>query len=210
MAIEERRICGLRHLHGLYLVGTYIPIDCDRLPLPIGVCKYCGQGLKFGRGFTLLNPQKLWGDHKKCGDKFRPCHICDPPNEAYLMFVGNEYKTPQEFLEEGLRLGISKKIPFIPKKLVLGKTIVYLAHSKAYETLETTEAQLTMDTEQARMVDTEKKVKKSLGIFCAFIPQRVEQLFHETEVTDKLKERLAKRGITPIIVPNENIDHKLC
>jgi len=46
MAIKAKRGCGYRKIGGLYLVGNYIPVACDRLPMPIGACPVCGQGLQ--------------------------------------------------------------------------------------------------------------------------------------------------------------------
>ena len=37
-------------------------ISCHRLPLNIPVCPVCGQGIKFTRGFTWINPGKIFGD----------------------------------------------------------------------------------------------------------------------------------------------------
>ncbi len=212
MAIEKVRGCGFRRIHGLYLVGNYVAVSCDRLPLPVGFCPTCGAGIHFTRSLSEVNPQKLWADHKRCSDKIRPCFVCDPPNAlAYVMMVGVKfYPTTSDFVTEAIEQGISKRIPFIPKKLKLGETIVYLAHSKACESYETTEAQLVMDEKQPKMIDTEKKIRKSLGIFCAFIPQRVEQLFYESEINDKLKEKCEKRGVTIIEVPDGDEEHKLC
>ncbi|GAI07703.1 unnamed protein product, partial [marine sediment metagenome] len=56
---------------------------------------------------------------------------------AYIMLVGaGNYKTKEDFLDEAHRMGICKRIPFIPKGLELGKTVVYLAHPKACEVKE--------------------------------------------------------------------------
>ncbi|GAI07705.1 unnamed protein product [marine sediment metagenome] len=97
MAVEERRGCGFRKVGGMYLCGEYISSPCDRMPFPLTVCPVCGQGIKVSRGFTEVNPFRLWGPHEsiakkgggivediiyeayKCKDKFRPCLLCDPP-----------------------------------------------------------------------------------------------------------------------------------
>lgn len=127
MAVEQLRGCGFRKVGGMYLCGEYISSPCDRMPFP-------------------LNPCQLWGSHQGCEDNFRPCHLCDPQDEpAYIMLIGaGNYKTPQDFLEEAGRMGISKRIPFIPKDLELGKTVVYLAHPKACEVKEAAALQQAM------------------------------------------------------------------
>jgi len=214
MAIEEIRGCGFRKVGGLYLCGEYISVPCDRLPMPLTVCPVCGQGIKVGRGFTQINPYRLWEVHRDCEDRFRPCHLCDPKDEpAYIMLVGaGNYKTPEDFLDEACRVGISKRIPFIPKGLNLGETVVYLAHPKACEVKVEPALQQAMaiveesQSKQPRLMETERKEKK-LGIFCAFTPKRVEKLIWESELTEEKREQLEKRGITPVPIPDGDKDH---
>jgi len=129
------------------------------------------------------------------------------------MLVGERYyKTPQDFVKEALAVGISKRIPFIPKGLELGKTVIYLAHPKACEVKEAAVLQQAMaiveetQTNQPRLLETEK-VSKALGIFCAFIPKRVEKLIWDSEYTDKKREEAEKRGITLVQIPDGDADH---
>jgi len=214
MAVEQKRGCGYRKVGGSYLCGEYIHCSCDRLPLPLNTCPVCGQGIKVSRGFTEINPFPLWRMHQDCKDILRPCHVCDPLNQpAYIMLVGEKYyKTPEDFMREGRELGISKRIPFIPKDLELGKTVIYLAHPKAVEVRQGVALQQAMsileesETKQPRLLETEK-VEKALGIFTAFIPQRVEKLIWESELTDKKREELEKRRITPVPIPDGDKDH---
>ena len=214
MAVEERRGCGYRRVGGMYLCGEFISSPCDRMPFPLTTCPVCGQGIKVSRGFTEVNPYRLWGVHQDCKDHFRPCFLCDPQDEpAYIMLVGaGNYKTKEDFLDEAHHMGISKRIPFIPKGLELGKTVVYLAHPKACEVKETAVLQQAMaiveeaQSNQPRLLETEK-VEKKLGIFCAFIPKRVEKLIWESQATPEELEKLEKRGITPVIIPDGDSDH---
>lgn len=230
MACEEIRGCGYRKVGGRYLCGEYLSFPCDRMPFALTVCPVCGQGLKVGRGFTQVNPLRLFGSHDGelrwkrdasgnydiplCQDRIRPCHLCDPQDQpAYIMLVGaGNYKTPADFLEEAHRMGISKRIPFIPKELKLGSTVVYLAHPKACEVKESVALQQAMaivegvETTQPKLLEAEKVVK-GLGIFTAFIPQRVEKLVWESELDDKKREEMEKRGITPIPIPDGDKDH---
>ena len=133
MAVEQIRGCGFRKVGGMYLCGDNIGAPCDRMPFPLSTCPICGQGIKVSRGFTQVNPFQLWGIHQDCEDRIRPCFLCDPQDElTYIMLVGaGNYTMPQDFLDEAHRMGISKRIPFIPKGLELGKTVVYLAHPQA-------------------------------------------------------------------------------
>jgi hypothetical protein len=131
------------------------------------------------------------------------------------MLVGEKfYKTPEDFMEEARRLGVSKRIPFVPKDLELGKTVLYLAHNKAVEVREPVAVQQATavlentQTSHPRLLEVEKRPGKSLGIFTAFIPQRVEKLIWESEATPEELERLTKRGITAVVVPDGDEDHK--
>jgi len=216
MSIEAKRGCGFRKVGATYLCGDYTHHEaCDRMPFALTVCPVCGQGIKVSRGFTQVNPYRLWGIHQDCKDNFRPCFLCDPQDElAYIMLVGaGSYPTPQDFVKEALAMGISKRIPFIPKGLELGKTVLYLAHPKACEVREPVALQQAMaivqetQTKQPKLLETER-IEKKLGIFCAFIPKRVEKLIWEDELTDKKREQLEKQGITPIPIPVRDKDHQ--
>ncbi|KKL93734.1 hypothetical protein LCGC14_1871670, partial [marine sediment metagenome] len=216
MAIEEERGCGFRKVGALYLEGEYLSVPCDRLPLPLEICPVCGGGIKVGRGFTLINPLQLWGIHTPCSDD-HPCFVCDPGEDpAFIMLVGEGfYKSPGDFAQEARIMGISKRIPFIPKAMVVGKTVVYLAHHKAVEVREAPALQHTMAVEPSdpmnrpRLLDAET-VGKAIGIFTAFIPQRIVQIVKESSLKgpagDKLIEDLAKRGITAVPVPDADPD----
>ena len=214
MAVEVIRGCGYRKVNALYIVGEYISSPCDRMPFPLTTCPVCGQGIKVSRGFTEVNPYPLWGVHHECKDNWRPCFLCDPKDKlAYIMLVGaGNYKTPQDFMDEARQMGISKRIPFIPKGLELGKTVLYLAHPKACEVKVAAAVQQAMsilegeETQQPKLLETDR-VEKKLGIFCAFIPKRVEKLVWESELTDKDREKLLKRGITPVPIPDGDSDH---
>jgi len=238
MAIEAKRGCGYRKVGGYYLIGGAISIPCDRLPYPLDTCPVCGGGIKVTRGFTKINPLRLFGPHDQqvptfdkepersavngplyvtkriCTDQIRPCFMCDPTEApAFIMGVGEKfYKTPGDFLEEANRLGISKRIPFIPKEMELGKTVVYLAHPRACEVRETVGIQQAMaildgsEAKHPRLVDSEK-VEKTLGIFTVFIPRRVEKLIWESQASPEELEKLEKRGITPVVIPDGDRDH---
>lgn len=217
MAIELKRLCQYRKVNALYLVGDYIPVACDRMPLAIGACPVCGQGLHFTRSMTEIDPLRLWGIHQPCKDA-PTCMMCYPPSSQaevghYLMTVGKKYYSPQSFLDEAMKMGISKRIPFIPKKLVLGSSVIYLAHPEAVKVTESPALQEALaivegsqQESQQKLLEVEK-VKKVMGIFAAFRPQRVEKLIKESEATKEEIEKLRERGITAIPVPDGDVDH---
>lgn len=134
MAQESKRGCGYRKVGGLYLCGGYKSVPCDRLPFPLDACATCGGGIKVNKGFTKINPLALFGQHQGCQDReFGLCFVCDPIDKpAFIMLVGEQYyPKPGDFMKEALNVGVSKRIPFIPKDLKLGETVIYLAHHKA-------------------------------------------------------------------------------
>jgi len=195
MAIEPKRGCGYRKVGGLYLVGEGLPKVCDRLPFELKVCPVCNQGIKFSRGFTWLNGQFFGGVHHPCG--CYPCPICQPDIEtknAYaLMWVGEKYYTPESFTQEAMQLGVSKRIAQIPKNLKLGETWILLAHKKAiYKATD----------------DAGQMIKEYAGIFYAFRPKRIEKLILEKDATPRRLAKLKKRNITPVIIPNDDLDHQ--
>lgn len=211
MASEEKRGCGYRKVGGMYLVGDYRSVPCDRLPYPLEICPVCGAGIKAGRGMTKINPLHLFGEHtikraaevitggyekprewqditERCGCHY-PCFMCDPTDDiAFLMRVGEKYyPTPEDFTQEGIRQGFCKRIAQIPHDFEIGQTVIYLAHINACAIREPVAVQQAMTilegnkSEQARLVEAEKE-KRVMGIFTAFIPHRIEKLFWQSEL----------------------------
>jgi hypothetical protein len=165
---------------------------------------------------TMINPELLFGWHGECKDEFRPCLVCDPTSElAYIMRVGEQYyPTPGDFIKEGISQGYSKRIAQIPRNFKVGKTVIYLAHINACIVKEPVSAlqqaeSLLKQEESPRLVEVEK-VKRVMGIFSAFIPQRIEKIYWQSELdamSDKELESLEKRGITPVGVKDGDKDH---
>ena len=63
--------------------------------------------------------------------------------------------------------------------------------------------------EQPKLLDADT-VEKYLGIFTAFIPQRIEKLYWQSEIDampEKERDHLSKRGITPVGIPDGDKDH---
>jgi len=192
MAVELRRGCGYRKVGGLYLVSDGACVSCDRLPIEVGACPVCGEGIHFPRAPKLVNPVKLFGDHENCEDKVpEACSVCRPRDEvAYLLGVGEKHYTIKGFMFEAERMGVSKRVAAIPKKMELGKTWVFLVHPKAVRTKD----------------EKGKRVFK-MGVFSAFVPKRIEMPVWESELTKKKRAELEKRGITPVSIPDGDEDH---
>lgn len=214
MAQEAKRGCGFRRVGDLYLVGGFFAVQCDRLPYPLDICPVCGGGIKVSRAFTRVNPLALFGDHQDCVDQHRPCRLCDPTSHiAFIMRVGEKfYPTPGHFADEAMAMGISKKIPFIPKELELGETHIFLAHPKACEVRVPAVLQAVGaiadqgPTPQPRLLEAET-IEYKMGIFTAFTPKGIEQLVWKNQTTPKDLEHLAKRGITAVVIEDGDLDH---
>lgn len=219
MAVEAERGCGYRKVGGLYLCGEGLSsIVCDRLPYELKVCPTCGEGVKFSRGFQWLNWLEYAGKH---GDKFDhaalsefnlcscrlTCPVChpemvvplastpgQPDRKSYgLLWVGEEFYTPASFINEAVHMGVSRRIPAIPKNLKLDLTWVLLAHIRACGERPLEEPPFSM--------------KPVAGVFYAFMPQRVELLVWESEATPERLTELFEKNITPVIIPDGDVDH---
>ena len=208
MAMEARRGCGYRKIGGLYLMGPKFFFTCDRGAIPLHVCPVCRAGVKPSRAWTWIQPLPLFGAHKICKEKGRSCPLCYPNEEdAGLLWTGEKFYTPESFMKESHLMGISRRIPQIPKGLKVGKTVVYMAHRKAIvERVPTTARTKPLVNGE---VNGLFKTKFTAGIFMAFVPQRVEMLVSEHTSTNDLEmAKLKKRGITPVVVPDEHLsDH---
>jgi hypothetical protein len=194
---DVKRGCGWRKLGGIYLIGAPLAAPCHLLPFPIGVCPCCGNGFKFFRGITWVNAELLFKD--KCQENIRAtenfkvaadercdcCPICSPEGEYGFMWVGEKYYTPESFAREAFKYGVSKRIPFVPKKLREVETEwdypeILLAHRKA--------------------------CNGSPGIFMSFKPIGIQKLVPDDTPEAEL-EKLKKDGIEPILVNKNDPKH---
>ena len=209
MAVEARRGCGFRKVGGLYLMGTGSGFPCDRLPIPLIVCPCCSAGFKQTRGWTWIDVNALVGGiHKNCGDEF-PCPLCMATPEmgkAGMLWIGEKfYPSPADFVREADELGISRRIAAIPRNFKIGETWVLLAHPKTLSCPKCGGAGL---FQKERCEDC-KATGKIAGIFRVFRPHAIEKIITETQSKDaELMEDLRKRGLTPVIVPDDDPDHQ--
>ena len=175
------------------MVGGEIMAPCDRLPIALEICPCCGGGIKPTRGFTWIEPYRLFkGDHgttQTVGgqpavtygctcDLF--CPVCFPSRffinvengegiKAGLLWIGKQhYPTPKDFLDEGATMGISRRINSIPREFVLGQTWVFFAHLNAIEN-------------NGNVIDDPDADKYTPGIFSAFLPKRFERIVKQSE-----------------------------
>lgn len=195
MAIEAPRGCGFRKVGGLYLVGAdTLKLPCDRLPFELKRCHVCGGGIKFTRGFTWIDWFKYADVHVDCRDQFY-CAVCNPlaTKQPYgLLWVGERFYTPTEFVKEAVQMGVSRRIAAFPKNLKLNHTWVLFAHISACGT---------------RMNEESGKQEGVPGVFYGFKPVRVEKLIWERDATEDTLRRLEEAGITPVVIPDGDKDH---
>ena len=248
MAVETKRGCGYRRVGNIYLVGENEKAPCDRLPIRLDICPVCGSGIKFSRGFTWINPVKLFGNHGPGCACSLGCPICYPDHEfiythegpdgelvdstvlAGLMWIGNLFYSAEDFRNEAVLLGISKRIKSIPHGFKIGKTWIFLAHQKIDFPIKV----LTLSCEP-------NPSEPIPGIFMAFRPTAIERIVKQSEFDvwtkilsknngyisdDRAKELVEswmtkkkkdivkrfhtdiKRGITLVPVPDDDPDHK--
>jgi hypothetical protein len=218
MAVEQRRLCGYRKVHGLYLCAPKDALwtSCDRLPLGLEQCPVCGGGLKLTRGFLKINPWKLFGNHLNCQDRLvgvaavplpdapatpGGCLVCRPDDTVgFITWVGKAYyDKPSAFVAEAVQMGVSKRIPQVPRGLKPGETPVYVAHPALPQE----------DVKQwLNSWGDEKRENYAGAIFTAFVPDRVEYLVWESEAKDTEKmDALRKRGLTIVPIPDGDADH---
>lgn len=199
MAIEAARGCGFRKVGGLYLVCPKEGRRCGLLPLPLTICPACGHGVKQTRGWTWINPEKLF-EGATCRLPFDDCQTCPMHDPAYmeragLLWIGKQfYPTPEHFRLEADSMGISRRIAAIPRGFEVGKTWVFLAHPEAIP------GQGENGNGEPRMIP---------GVFTIFKPTAIEMIVTETQARDEVEmARLRKRGITPVAVPDDDKDHQ--
>ena len=204
---EQKRGCGYRKIGGLYLVSDPgSTLHCDGLPLPLEPCGCCGFNPPFSRNLQKIQPGyisqaennkhiKLWAIRSEANKPScqcpKECPLCYPQETAVygLMFVGKQSYTPESFIKEAFKLGVSKRIPEIPSWLTLGETWIFLAHN------ETPEAELSQDP---GLRDCEPETIRA--IFYAFKPSRIEMPLWKTQISDEEIRMLEEKGITPVFL----------
>lgn len=224
MAVEAKRGCGYRKVGGLYLVGGGIGRACDRLPYELSVCPCCSGGIKPSLGWTWIKPGLLFeGPHTRdygrmldeadnmisiCPDRmsYDGCWLCSDPGKfkkAGLLWIGGGfYKSPADFVKEGMAMGFSRRIKAVPRNFKAGETPVFLAHRKTIERPATAED-----------IENNPKLKGELissfpGIFYVWIPQAIEKIFKESDRGTTAVKDTESRGIRAVFVPDNDKDHQ--
>lgn len=216
MAIEARRGCGYRKVGGTYLVSGGAGFACGRFPLEIAPCPLCDHRPPFTRGIQKVTPKNVLHASPACksGNEVR-CAVCPlgqalAADTAGLMWVGDKFYTPGEFSAEAAKLGVSKRIPSIPKWLEIGKTWVFLAHEKAItETCLTCNGTRSIVGDEGHLDNCEVcedgRIYKP-AVFFAFVVDRVERIIPDT-MPEAQRAKLREQGLTLVEVPADDPDH---
>lgn len=227
MAVEAKRGCGWRKVGGLYLVGGGLSAPCDRMPFPLERCRTCGGGIKFTRGPQWIQPD-FFQAHGACTDDSAcaahppclddsVCPVCRNREDFgphLLLWIGRGHYTPEAYLEEGRKLGVSRRLSAMPKGLVLGETWVLLAHLDAVPPKDghpdvcTRCGFLKTEHQPSTICSEFVPPKATPGIFCAFVPRAVELILKQSDATPERVEKEAKRGVTVVAVPDDDRDHQ--
>lgn len=217
MAVEQKRGCGYRKAGGIYLVTDGLGEPCERLPMEIPPCPLSGDKcLKQGRAFAWLKPKFIFDHAKACA--FNPnhcprCVVCQPVNlerhaepkdSVGLMWVGEKfYGKPEDWTFEAMKMGVSKRIPAVPKNFVVGKTFVFVAHPRAFPKVIPAG---TKDSEGLLL--QHDQVEHVPGVFHVFRPSRVEVVVTPEMKTQKwVKDLQKKHGAALVEVPGDDPDH---
>jgi hypothetical protein len=231
VAVEARRGCGYRQVGGLYMVSGKLSAPCGRLPIELHVCPTCGGGIKQSRAWTWVRPEALIGDPNAICRFTRDTpdyctrHRCPGMDVARLgarcglLWVGEKfYKYPADFMVEAQMMGVSRRIAAVPRDFKVGETWVLVAHPRAItreprtdeEAAEAIAAALLALPDGASLdIRTDKNfgvVRK--GIVTMFMPTAIEKIVTQTQALDgAAMAELERRGITPVIVPDDDPDH---
>lgn len=171
---EAERGCGYRR-KGFYLIGKGTGRGCGKLPFPLTVCPCCGNGIKHSLGWTWINAAQLMKDAKcKTEGDCQGCPLHCPPEKMGLLWIGESfYKTPADWIKEGVEQGISRRISGVPRGFKVGVDWVAVAHKKAISNPDGT---------------------FTPAIFYVFQPTEVQYVIDGTESEDELNE-MERRGL---------------
>jgi hypothetical protein len=237
MASEAKRGCGYRKVGGLYLVGPKLSGGCGKLPVELHVCPTCTSGIKQTRGWIWVAAKPIF-EAQECREqgvltsamvangsvthmRDRGCDACPLGggidllgDKCGLLWVGGKfYPEPEDWMKEANTLGVSRRIAALPRGFKLGEHWVLIAHPRAIKRRPQT------PEEQAELVDANKaRVQDDLpleaflvrkGIISVFQPTAIEKIVTESQAKETAEmDALRKKGITPVVVPDEDKDHQ--
>jgi hypothetical protein len=109
--------------------------------------------------------------------------ICEPVGKCGLLWIGEQYyPTPQAWMEEANRLGVSRRIAAIPRGFIVGKSWVFVAHPQVLG-------------------------KDQPGVFHVIKPTRIELIVTPSMRAEPWVIELSNKGVTLVEVPENDPDH---
>jgi hypothetical protein len=211
VVVEEQRGCGYRKPAkdgvGVYLVGPELSAPCGRLPFDLVACPVCGGGVHASRGWTWIEPRKLFRLPQQSCDTHpvtdsgltgaamgMRCAYCAmglgmPEGRHGLIWIGEKfYPTPADYLAEARKMGLSRKIKAVPKGFKLGETVVYLAHRFAA-------LKEKLDEHGNSVLDKhgEPLLNGVPGVFATFRPTGIDLVVADADKVPEKAEKLAEQ-----------------
>lgn len=213
-SVESARGCGYRKPGGYYLVGPELGETCPRLPFPLDRCPSCGGGIGPARGFTWITPAVILpaqlhssiahnarcplGAEQALPGDMKPGHEHQPilhrmGDRAGLIWVGEQfYPTPESFLEEASRMGVSRRVQRPPRGFKVGEQWIALGHPKAIPIA-------TSEIDEVTGEEGNTTTGFAPGVITLFKPTALEYIVRDDD-TPEFLDSLEQRGITPVKV----------
>lgn len=175
------RGCGTRQQGGFYMVGDIPTATSNFFPRPLT----CGCGIPFirpSRGAQAFFPGNIWNSLTIDGPS-NPYILFPRDKKAWAMTIDvANYPTPASYIDEGLRMGISRRLNNgLPKGFTVGEDFVFIIHGRA-------------------IPQGEGKKPEPGFIFC-FKPTAVQYVVIGNESPEYLR-GLSQKGVTLVNVAN--------
>jgi hypothetical protein len=211
--VDSVRGCGKRKPGGLYMVTDPGPmVTCGKMPIPLETCPCCGGGIKFSRGYQWIDLQRLAASQPCSGPADR-CAACPVSviGRVLLLWIGESfYKTPEDWMNEAVDLGISRRIKAIPRGFEIGRDWVAAAHIHGIREWCPDCTGDNPKSERSKCGTCKKQgmIGKPAMVHL-FRPSRIEYVTTGEESADQLAD-LESRGVTPVkVVMEEQMDADL-
>jgi hypothetical protein len=201
---EAARGCGYRKPGGKYLVSGALSEPCPKLPIELASCPCCGGGIKQARGWTWITPDPLLDPGPHGSERHTAVcplgskeHWADGTRAGLIWVGASHYKTPEAFMSEAAKMGVSRRIHNVPRELVIGETWVALAHPKAVAG--ECEHGAPVNYPCVNCPDGKSAGEWKGGVVTFFRPTAIEYVVKGTETEEEL-DKLEERGLTLVKV----------
>lgn len=204
---DMERGCGWRKPGGYYLISSGVSAPCGMLPINLDKCPTCSCGIKPTRGWTWVDPKGLRAG-KACAARPEQCAGCPMQSidgkHGLLWIGGGYYEKPQDWTDEAIRQGVSRRIAMVPKGFELGKTWVFVAHREVSRKAcpECESSGFVVDGDTSCSTCKGARTVPQAAIFHAFMPTAIEYVVKGDE-SDEWLDKIIDKGITPVHVEHD-------